>query len=64
MLMVNPAAGASLREVLSHPWMICGHGGPPDPHMLHREVLRVGDIDMNVVQDIAGFGWDRPRDIS
>ncbi|KAH8104370.1 hypothetical protein DFH11DRAFT_123973 [Phellopilus nigrolimitatus] len=30
-------ACATLAEILSHPWMICGHGSPPDAHMLHLE---------------------------
>ncbi|KAH8104334.1 kinase-like domain-containing protein [Phellopilus nigrolimitatus] len=35
MLVVNPSARATLAEVLSHPWMIHGHGSHPDT--LHRE---------------------------
>lgn len=63
MLVVNPAARASLSEVLSHPWMVRGHGGPPDPHMLHREPLRIDDIDRQVIKGMSGFEFGDEEEI-
>lgn len=63
MLVVNPAARAPLAEVLSHPWMTRGHGGPPDPHMLHREPLRAEDIDKQVIKGMGGFEFGSEEDV-
>ena len=63
MFVINPASRASLGEVLSHSWTVRGHGGPPDPRMLHREPLRVEDIDMNVMKGMAGFKFGTEQEI-
>ena len=56
MLVTNPAVRATLAEVLSHPWMIFGFNGPPDPHMLHRELLLHADeLDHQVIRGTTGF---------
>ncbi|KAH8115539.1 hypothetical protein DFH11DRAFT_1725782 [Phellopilus nigrolimitatus] len=35
----------ALAEILSCPWMIRGHGSPPDAHMLHSKPLRTDELD-------------------
>ena len=55
MLVVNPAARASLTEVITHPWMNRGYDKPPDPHMLHREPLRADELDKQVIKGMNGF---------
>ena len=63
MLVVNPAARAPLSEVLNHPWMVRGYGGPPDPHMLHREPLRADDLDRQVIKGMSGFEFGTEDEI-
>ncbi|OCB89838.1 Pkinase-domain-containing protein [Sanghuangporus baumii] len=63
MLVVNPAARAPLWEVSNHPWMIRGYGGPPDPHMLHREPLRADDLDRQVIKGMSGFEFGTEDEI-
>lgn len=55
MLVTNPQNRANLSEVLSHPWMVKGFDGPPDPHIPHREPLRLSEIDSEVVKGMTGF---------
>ncbi|KDQ50321.1 hypothetical protein JAAARDRAFT_42206 [Jaapia argillacea MUCL 33604] len=56
MLVTNPSARAPLAEVLSHPWMVRGFSGPPDPHLVRREPLRSPeDLDRQVIKGMKGF---------
>ncbi|KAH9456067.1 hypothetical protein Pst134EB_012281 [Puccinia striiformis f. sp. tritici] len=55
MLVTNPSNRASLTEVLNHPWMVKGFDGPPDPHIPHREPLRLSQIDPEVIKGMTGF---------
>ncbi|KAF5345019.1 hypothetical protein D9758_010425 [Tetrapyrgos nigripes] len=63
MLVTNPAARATLTEVLSHPWMIRGSSGPPENHLLHREPLRADELDRGVLQILKGFEFGTGKDI-
>ncbi|KAH0835518.1 hypothetical protein J3R83DRAFT_9203 [Lanmaoa asiatica] len=63
MLVTNPAARASLMEVLEHPWMVRGFSGPPDSHLVHREPLRVDDLDRQVIRGMKGFEFGSEEDI-
>ncbi|EIN06534.1 Pkinase-domain-containing protein [Punctularia strigosozonata HHB-11173 SS5] len=63
MLVTNPAARALLTEVLNHPWMTRGFTGPPDPHLVKREPLRVEDIDREVIRGMSGFEFGTEEDI-
>ncbi|KAI5118733.1 hypothetical protein M0805_000063 [Coniferiporia weirii] len=63
MLVVNPVARASLAEVLAHPWMVRGHGSPPDAHMLHREPVRSDELDKQVIRGMAGFEFGSEDEI-
>ncbi|KAI9608267.1 hypothetical protein KEM48_003401 [Puccinia striiformis f. sp. tritici PST-130] len=58
MLVTNPSNRASLTEVLNHPWMVKGFDGPPDPHIPHREPLRLSQIDPEVIKGMTGFEFD------
>lgn len=55
MLVTNPANRAPLSEVMNHPWMSRGFSAPPDVHMLHREPLRVDELDRQVIRGMQGF---------
>ncbi|KII84894.1 hypothetical protein PLICRDRAFT_45728 [Plicaturopsis crispa FD-325 SS-3] len=55
MLVTNPQARATLSEVMSHQWMTRGFHGPPDPHLVHREPLRVDELDRAVIRGMQGF---------
>ena len=63
MLITNPAVRATLAEVLSHPWMVLGFNGPPDPHMLRREPLRADELDRQVIRGMTGFEFGSEQDI-
>lgn len=63
MLVTNPAARASLTEVLEHPWMIRGFSGPPDSHLVHRDPLRVDELDRQVVRGMKGFEFGSEDEI-
>lgn len=65
MLVTNPAARATLQEVLSHPWMLRNFNGAPSPHLIQREPLRPiypnqppntpSPLDKEVVRGMTGF---------
>ena len=63
MLMTNPTVRATLAEVLSHPWMVLGFTGPPNPYMLQREPLRPDELDRQVVQCMTGLDFGSDQDI-
>ncbi|THU90605.1 Pkinase-domain-containing protein [Dendrothele bispora CBS 962.96] len=63
MLVTNPAARATLTEVLAHPWMVRGFSGPPENHLLHREPLRADDLDRNVIQLMKSFEFGTGKDV-
>lgn len=63
MLVTNPANRATLHEVLNHPWMLRGHSGPPDPHMVHREPLRPDELDRQVIRGMKGFEFGTEEEI-
>lgn len=63
MLVTNPAARASLPEVLEHPWMVRCFSGPPDSHLVHREPLRVDELDRQVIRGMKGFEFGTEEEI-
>ncbi|KAF6752697.1 CAMK/CAMKL/Kin1 protein kinase [Ephemerocybe angulata] len=63
MLVTNPAARATLQEVMNHPWMTRGFPGPPDIHLVHREPLRVDELDRQVIKGMKGFEFGSEDDI-
>ncbi|KAG8900876.1 serine/threonine-protein kinase KIN2, partial [Tulasnella sp. 417] len=73
MLVTNPAARATLQEVLNHPWMLRGFDGSPSPHLLPRKALRPilrdqpsstpSPLDKEVICGMAGFGFGLDSEI-
>jgi serine/threonine protein kinase KIN1/2 len=63
MLVRNPENRAPLPEVMNHPWMRRGFGGPPDVYMPYREPLRVDGIDHQVIQGMQGFEFGSEEEI-
>lgn len=63
MLVTNPANRATLHEVLNHPWMLRGHSGPPDTHMVHRDPLRPDELDRQVIRGMKGFEFGTEDEI-
>lgn len=63
MLVTNPAARATLAEVLCHPWMCRNFPGPPDSHLVHREPLRADELDRQVVKNMKGFEFGTEEEI-
>ena len=64
MLVTNPANRATLSEVLSHPWMVKGYDGAPDPHLPERTPLRPHNIDPEVIKGMTGFEFGTPETIT
>jgi hypothetical protein len=63
MLVVNPAHRAPLSEVLRHAWILRGYPGPPEAHLLHRDPLRISEIDPTVINGMVGFEFGTPAEI-
>lgn len=63
MLVTNPSARATLSEVMNHAWMTRGSSGPPDSHLVHREPLRVDDIDRQVIRGMKGFEFGTDENV-
>lgn len=63
MLVTNPAARATLPEVMSHPWMTRGFNGPPALHLVHREPLRSDELDRQVIRGMKGFEFGTEDEI-
>lgn len=63
MLVTSPSNRASLQEVLHHSWIVKGYDGPPDPHIPHREPLRLHQIDPEVIKGMTGFEFGSPEKI-
>ncbi|KAF7969621.1 hypothetical protein HWV62_26795 [Athelia sp. TMB] len=63
MLDTNPAARATLHEVINHPWMLRGFAGPPDPQLVHRDPLRADELDRQVIRGMEGFEFGTEDEI-
>lgn len=55
MLVTDPAQRATMTEVLASPWLNKGYDTQPDTHLIHREPLRVDELDAEVIRGMAGF---------
>lgn len=55
MLVTDPAQRATMTEVLASPWLNKGYDAQPDTHLVHREPLRVDELDAEVIRGMAGF---------
>ena len=63
MLVTNPAHRITLPEVLAHPWMTKGFEGPPSSHLPHREPIRAGQLETDVIKGMTGFEFGSVEDI-
>lgn len=55
MLVTDPAQRATMTEVLASPWLNKGYETQPDTHLIHREPLRIDELDPEVIRGMAGF---------
>lgn len=51
-----------MQEVMTHPWMLKGFGGPPENHLPHREPLTL-PLDPEVITEMTGFNFGPPEAI-
>src|SRR6266516_2067332 len=63
MLVTDPKQRATLQEIMNHPWMTKGYGGPPENHLPHREPLQL-PLDPEVIQGMTGFDFGSPEVIT
>ncbi|PYH99371.1 serine/threonine protein kinase Kin1 [Aspergillus ellipticus CBS 707.79] len=56
MLVTDPKQRASLSEIMNHPWMNKGFGGPPDNHLPYREPIQL-PLDPEVIEKMTGFDF-------
>ena len=61
--MTNPKERASLQEIMNHPWITKGFGGPPDNFLPHREPLQL-PLDPRVIEKMEGFDFGTPEYIT
>jgi hypothetical protein len=59
MLVTDPKSRASMQEVMAHPWMLKGFGGPPENYLPHREPLTL-PLDSDVIAAMTGFNFGPP----
>ena len=62
MLVTDPRQRATMHEVMNHPWMVKGYGGPPDNFLPQREPLTL-PLDPEVIQHMTGFKFGPPEHI-
>lgn len=56
MLVTDPSQRASLAEIMVHPWMTKGFGGPPENYLPPRKPLQL-PLDPRVLQKMDGFDF-------
>ncbi|CAD0109180.1 unnamed protein product, partial [Aureobasidium uvarum] len=56
MLVTDPAQRATLAEIMVHPWMTKGFGGPPENYLPPRKPLQL-PLDPRVLQKMDGFDF-------
>lgn len=62
MLVTDPKQRATMQEVMNHPWMVKGYGGPPENYLPPREPLTL-PLEPGVIHAMTGFGFGTPEDI-
>ncbi|KAJ0110125.1 hypothetical protein J7T55_000557 [Diaporthe amygdali] len=60
MLVTDPKQRATMAEVMSHPWINKGYGGPPDNFLPRREPLTL-PLDPEVINAMTGFNFGPPE---
>ncbi|KAI8631082.1 hypothetical protein F5Y19DRAFT_463452 [Xylariaceae sp. FL1651] len=59
MLVTDPRQRATMFEVLNHPWLVKGYGGPPENYLPSREPLTL-PLDSEVINAMTGFNFGSP----
>ncbi|KAI1649285.1 uncharacterized protein F4817DRAFT_357393 [Daldinia loculata] len=59
MLVTDPRQRATMYEVMNHPWMIKGYGGPPENYLPAREPLTL-PLEPEVINAMTGFNFGPP----
>ncbi|CAJ2505461.1 Uu.00g128550.m01.CDS01 [Anthostomella pinea] len=62
MLVTDPRQRATMYEVLNHPWLTKGYGGPPENYLPPREPLTL-PLDPEVINAMTGFNFGAPEGI-
>ena len=60
MLVTDPKQRATMQEVMNHPWMTKGFGGPPDNYLPAREPLTL-PLDPEALLAMQGFSFGSPE---
>lgn len=63
MLVTEPSQRASLAEIMHHPWMTKGFGGPPENYLPIREPLSL-PLDSSIIDMMTGFDFGPPETIT
>ena len=56
MLVTDPSKRSSLAEIMNHPWLTKGYGGPPDNFLPPRLPLQL-PLDSRVIEKMTGFDF-------
>ncbi|KAI0968164.1 hypothetical protein F4678DRAFT_204572 [Xylaria arbuscula] len=59
MLVTDPRQRATMFEVMNHPWLTKGYGGPPENYLPQREPLTL-PLDSEVINAMTGFNFGSP----
>lgn len=62
MLVTDPRQRATMFEVMNHPWLTKGYGGPPENYLPHREPITL-PLDPEVISAMTGFNFGPPEAI-
>ncbi|XXG96105.1 Serine/threonine-protein kinase [Hypoxylon texense] len=60
MLVTDPRQRATMYEVMNHPWMVKGYGGPPENYLPNREPLTL-PLEPEVISAMTGFNFGPPE---
>ncbi|KAI1816559.1 hypothetical protein GGS20DRAFT_214728 [Poronia punctata] len=62
MLVTDPKQRATMFEVMNHPWLTKGYGGPPENYLPPRDPLAL-PLDNEVIHAMTGFNFGPPEAI-
>ncbi|KAI0010374.1 hypothetical protein F4779DRAFT_577960 [Xylariaceae sp. FL0662B] len=62
MLVTDPRQRATMHEVMNHPWLTKGYGGPPENYLPPREPLTL-PLEPEVISAMTGFNFGSPEAI-
>lgn len=63
MLTTNPSERATMHEIMNHPWMTKGFGGPPENYLPERKPITL-PLDPEVIAKMTGFDFGSPEYIT